>query len=128
MTETFLEDLTFVVPEKKVFRIGTSANPVEVDLSIFPARAMFKMMEIMGTGNKIPSHDQLIDVVVEACHPLNPEITKDWLLDNSNFAQLSVFCERVMLYGRKQVDDFNREYRARYPGNFTEKKESDTKN
>jgi len=123
MTEeenNFLEDFTILVPEKKIFKIGQKSNPTEIDISVFPARAMLLLMDIEDThtkdqqkGNKTPLRSsekirEMVRVVASACSVSNPKVTEEWLLSNMEFSQLSRFCMKVMEYGKNQMIDYQK--------------------
>lgn len=114
----FFVDLSLVVPPRKVFRLVGGERPVDVDVSVFPARAMLKFMQVMDGKAKgsAPSIEEMVSVVAEAIRPKNPEITEEWLFDNLTFNQLSDFCGLVMEYGQQQMDDYNQKFTPKNQG------------
>lgn len=111
-SSNFLVDLSLVTPPKKVFRLVGGDNPVDVDISVFPARAMLKFMHVMQshTDKSAPSLEEMVSVVAEACKPKNPEIDDEWLMDNMTFSQLTDFCSLVMEYGNGQLRDYQKKF------------------
>jgi hypothetical protein len=114
----FLTDLSLIVPPRKVFRLIGGERPVDVDVSVFPARAMLKFMQVMEGKAKgvAPSIEEMVSVVAEACKPKNPGITEDWLFDNLTFSQLSDFCGLVMEYGQAQMEEYNQKFTPKNKG------------
>jgi len=114
----FFTDLSLVVPPRKVFRLIGGENPLDVDVSVFPARAMLKFMQVMDgkVKGQAPSIEEMVSVVAEACKPKNPGITEEWLFDNLTFNQLSDFCGLVMAYGQEQMDDYNTKFTPKNQG------------
>jgi len=110
-SNSFFEDFTILVPEPKKMRIGKKDDYLEVDISVFPASAMLKLMKYEAGSNKA-TLEELVDVVVEACSESNPNITHEWLM-KTNFAQLMMFCQSVIAYGTKQMNEFKEQMEAR---------------
>jgi len=102
----FLEDLTIVLPEPKVIRIGRKDDYQEVDIGVFPASAMLKMVVLFKSGHQ-PTVEEMAEVAADACSIANPKITKEYLMTKITLPQLSRFCEAVFVYGNKQITDFN---------------------
>jgi hypothetical protein len=122
----FLVDLSLITPPKKVFRLVGGEYPVEVDISVFPARAMLKFMQVMQGHKKgdAPSIEEMVAVVAEACKPKNPGVTEDWLFNNLTFNQLADFCGLVMEYGQSQMNDYHTRFTPKGQGTSGESKNS----
>ena len=90
-------DFDIIAPPKRVAKIGGE----EVDVSIFPARATLKLMDLVDTPEKQAELESgknieaLVEVVATACQKSNPRITKDFLLD-LDITVLVEFAEYVM--------------------------------
>lgn len=90
-------DFDELAPPQRIANIGGE----EVDVSVFPARASLKLMKLVDTPEKQAALESgqgvedLIDVVATACQKSNPNVTKDFLLDQ-DITVLVDFAQYVM--------------------------------
>jgi len=94
MSKQNILDLDKLVPEQRILRL----NGKDIDVSKIPSRVMLdiiknkdKMEEGGGTD-----FETTVDLAVKICKPSFPEITKDWLYDNTDFTQLMGLLEFVL--------------------------------
>ena len=86
-------DLDKLAPEQRILVLEGR----EIDVSKIPSRVMLEIiqkkdeMEEKGTD-----FEGTIDLAVKICKPSFPEITKDWLLDRTDFTQLVDLLEFVL--------------------------------
>ncbi|MBU5214560.1 hypothetical protein [Heyndrickxia oleronia] len=74
-----------VTAERKVRLAGK-----EIDVSKIPSRVTLEIAEktdVLQSGSK-ESFPVLLDLVVKICKPSFPEITSDWIIDNTSLDQL----------------------------------------
>jgi hypothetical protein len=98
------KDFDVIAPPQRIAKIGGE----EVDVSIFPARATLKLMDLIDTPEKQAdleagkNIEALVEVVATACQKSNPKITKDFLLD-LDITVLVEFAEYVMEPVKRKV-------------------------
>lgn len=89
------QDFSSVVPGRRVAVICGE----EVDVTRVPARvtlAMFAKIQEKRRNNGQFEIDDLAEIVSMVCTRSNPKVTKDWLLDNAEIAELVKFSDFVL--------------------------------
>ncbi|QJD87902.1 hypothetical protein [Cohnella herbarum] len=87
-------DLDKVISTKRIVKLAGK----EIDVSKIPSRVTMELVEKseeLKAGGK-QSFPLLLDMIVKVCRPSQPEITSDWLIDNTDFEQLMAIIEFVM--------------------------------
>jgi len=95
-------DLDKLIPDQRLIRLAGK----EIDVSKVPTRVV---LEIEKNKGKLQSggdetFDMLLDLVCKICRPSFPEITTDWLVDNTDFVQLQALLEFVMKPIREKAE------------------------
>jgi len=88
------KDFNAIIPEVRVAKIGD----LEIDVSRIPSRAHIKILEFresMATMTALERHNVTLDIISDICKKSHPEITPDWLIDNTDLEQLNAFVEFV---------------------------------
>lgn len=87
-------DLDKLIPEQRIVRLAGE----EIDVSKIPSRVTMevaKKADVLQSGSN-ESFPLLIDMIVKICKPSKPDITQDWVIDNTSMDQLLAFIEFVL--------------------------------
>lgn len=87
-------DLDKLVPEQRLVRLAGK----EIDVSKIPSRVTLeiaKKSDVLKSGSD-ESFPVLLDVIVKVCKPSFPEITQDWIIDNTSLDQLLALIEFIL--------------------------------
>lgn len=92
-----IKDFNRLIPEQRIAVLGDK----EIDVTKIPSRVSLQLAEYadeVADGKLSPKEQFLkaVDVVVSVCKVSAPEVTTDWLLDNTDFAQLMQFTRFVL--------------------------------
>jgi len=94
MSEPKILDLDKLIPDKRVVRLAG----VEIDVSKIPSRVTMELSEkaaVFKEANE-ESFPALLDMIVKICKPSQPDITQDWIIDNTSMDQLLALVEFVL--------------------------------
>ena len=102
MAKPELLDLDKLIPDKRAIKLAGR----EIDVSKVPTRVV---LEIEKNKDKLKSgsdetFDLMLDLVCKIIKPSFPEITVDWLVDNTDFMQLQALLEFVMKPIREKAE------------------------
>ncbi|MFA4972452.1 MAG: hypothetical protein WC683_07545 [bacterium] len=101
-----LKDFSTFVPEPVIAKIGSGVHVEEVDISIFPAAASLRLIDLLEKKKgETPTQADLIGIVAEAAHIQNPTITEEWLLKHCTLSQLLRFVRFVVDRAQEQMQD-----------------------
>lgn len=86
-----LKDFSTLEPEPVTVRIGNGDDLQEVDLTVFPAFLSLKTAEFVAAHPKILEIklDESTDYLVDTLGQLNPEITKEFLMEKCSEKQVA---------------------------------------
>ncbi len=92
-----IKDFDRLVPDKRTAQLAGK----EIDVTRIPSRVtlqLAKYADDVAEGKLSPMEQflQALEPVAAVCKLSDPEITVDWLLDNTDFAQLSEFAKFVL--------------------------------
>lgn len=92
-----LRDFDRLVPEQRIAVLGGK----EIDVTRIPSRVTLQIAQFaddVAEGKLTPGEQFLaaLDPVAAVCRLSDPEITVDWLLDKTDFAQLMEFTRFVL--------------------------------
>lgn len=87
-------DLDNIITTKRIVKLAGK----EIDVSKIPSRVT---LEIAGKSDVLQSGSAesfplMLDTIVSICKPSQPEITTDWLIDNTSLDQLLQLIEFVL--------------------------------
>ncbi|MFJ5625448.1 hypothetical protein ACIQD3_22725 [Peribacillus loiseleuriae] len=93
MTQEIL-DLDKLITNERIVRLAGK----NIDVSVIPSRVT---LEIAKKSDKLKegsdeSFPIMLDLVVKICKPSFPEITQDWIVDNTSLNQLLALVEFVL--------------------------------
>lgn len=94
MANPVILDLDKVAGTKRIIKLSGK----EIDVSKIPSRVTLEMAENAdafksGGSETFP---KLLDMIVKICKPSTPDITKDWLVDNTDMEQLLQLIEFIL--------------------------------
>lgn len=87
-------DLDKLIPEQRIIRLAGN----EIDVSKIPSRVTLeiaKKSDVLKSGSE-ESFPVLLDLVVKICKPSQPDITSDWIVDNTSLDQLLALIEFIL--------------------------------
>ncbi|KAB2337656.1 hypothetical protein F7731_08670 [Cytobacillus depressus] len=87
-------DLDKLIPEQRIIRLAGK----EIDVSKIPSRVTLeiaKKSDVLKSGSE-ESFPVLLDLVVKICKPSQPDITSDWIIDNTSLDQLLALVEFIL--------------------------------
>lgn len=108
---TIIKDFSIVVPERIICKLGKviegQDQRQEVDISVFPASATLKIIEIMNPAQAgaTLSRRELVTIIAEACQAQNPVVTEEWLLKNVPLKQLQQFVDFTFTTLMQQLNE-----------------------
>lgn len=87
-------DLDKLMPERRVVKMGGR----EIDVSKISARVMFEISRKYGNVKESMNmnDEDALELVCSICRPSFPDITVDWLLDNTDMEGLLSLIEFVL--------------------------------
>lgn len=95
-------DLDKLIPEQRIIRLAGR----EIDVSKVPTRVVLEIeknkKKLQGGGDE--TFDLLLDFTAKICRPSCPDITSEWLIDNTDFDQLQALLEFVMAPIREKAE------------------------
>ncbi|XID91035.1 hypothetical protein ACF3MZ_21285 [Paenibacillaceae bacterium WGS1546] len=103
-------DLDKIITTQRLIRLAGR----EIDVSKIPSRVTLEIAEKADTlksGGK-ESFPLVLDMIVKICKPSCPDITKDWIVDNTSLDQLIRLIEFVLA----PVEERVKEKKAESPG------------
>lgn len=94
MSNAKILDLDQLVPDKKIVKLAGE----EIDVSIIPTRVVLEMekKKTLLMSGKDESFPMLLNMIVKVMRISKPEITEDWLIDNTNMNQLIALITFIM--------------------------------
>lgn len=84
-------DLDKIITDQRIVRLSGE----DIDVSKIPSRITLELAEkvdVLQSGSA-DSFPILMDMIVKICKPSKPEITRDWLVDNTSTEQLLALIE-----------------------------------
>jgi hypothetical protein len=95
-------DLDALVPDTRIVKLAGK----EIDVSIIPSAVV---LEIEKNKTKLKSGGEetftlVLDMVSKICKPSFPEVTSQWLIDNTSFEQLQALLDFVMKPIREKAE------------------------
>lgn len=87
-------DLDKIITAERIVRLAGK----DIDVSKIPSRVTLEIAEKsdkLKTGSD-ESFPIMLDLVVKICKPSFPEITKDWIIDNTDLNQLLTLIEFIL--------------------------------
>lgn len=89
MTDGVLDGVDVLDPPKKVVYVAGEA----FDFTFIPTRITIKSLRIMdgmktGKISEVDGMEQIIEVIAEQASKTNPNITADWILDNTDIPMI----------------------------------------
>jgi len=94
MSQPEILDLDKLVPDKRAIRLAGE----EIDVSKVPTRVMLEVAkkkdDFQSGGDE--AFDLMLDLVAKICKPSKPDISTDWIVDNTSMEQLLALLEFVL--------------------------------
>lgn len=87
-------DLDKLIPEERIIRLAGE----EINVTKIPSRVTLeiaKKSDVLKSGSE-ESFPILLDLVVKICKPSKPDITTDWIIDNTSLDQLLALIEFIL--------------------------------
>lgn len=87
-------DLDKIVTHERIVRLAGKS----IDVSKIPSRVTLeiaKKSEVLKSGSE-DSFPILLDLIVKICRPSQPDITDEWLIDNTSLDQLLAMIEFIL--------------------------------
>lgn len=87
-------DLDKLIPEQRIVKLAGK----EIDVSKIPSRVTLdiaKKSDVLKSGSD-ESFPLMLDMVVKICKPSQPDITTDWIVDNTSLDQLMALIEFIL--------------------------------
>ncbi|MEK8132909.1 hypothetical protein WMW72_34010 [Paenibacillus filicis] len=94
MTQPQILDLDKVIAAQRIVKLAGK----EIDVSKIPSRVTLELAEKsdeLKSGGK-NSFPMVLEMVVKVCKPSFPEITKDWIVDNTSLDQLTALIDFIL--------------------------------
>lgn len=95
-------DLDKIIPAQRIVKLSGA----DIDVSKIPTRIVLeiaKKKDTLDSGTD-ESFDILLDLVVKICKPSKPDITADWLTDNTTIDQLLQLIQFILKPLQDRVD------------------------
>lgn len=95
-------DLDKLVPDKRIVKLAGK----EIDVSKIPSRVTLEIAQksdVLKSGSE-ESFPLMLDMVVKICKPSVPDMTSDWLVDNTSLDQLMALIEFVLEPVQKRAE------------------------
>lgn len=93
-------DLDKLIPDQRIVRLAGK----DIDVSKVPTRVVLEIEknkdQLQGDG----SFNMVLDMACKICKPSFPEITVDWLIDNTDINQLRAMLEFIMKPIREKAE------------------------
>lgn len=120
MSNPKILDLDKLVPEQRIVRLAGE----EIDVSKIPSRVTMEVAEKadMFDGQNAESFDVLLDMIIKICKPSKPDITKDWIIDNTEMNQLIALIQFVIEPLQEKVNETQGVTEANEPKGSTSEK------
>jgi|SRR5690606_23579305 len=96
-------DLDKLIPEQRIVRIAGE----EIDVSKIPSRVTMEVAQkadILRSGSD-ESFPIMIDMIVKILKQSKPDVTRDWIIDNTSMDQLIALIEFVLEPLNKKVEE-----------------------
>lgn len=93
-------DLDKLIPDKRIVKLAGK----EIDVSKVPTRVVLEIEKNKDQLEGEASFDLVLDMVCKICKPSFPEISVDWLIDNTDMNQLIAMLEFVMKPIREKAE------------------------
>lgn len=90
-----IKDFNKLIPETRIAQLAGK----EIDVTRIPSRVTLMLAEYADTVNTLSPREGFIgalEPIVAVCQLTDPEVTVDWLLDNTDFEQLNAFTDFVL--------------------------------
>lgn len=87
-------DLDKLIPAKRAVKLAGK----EIDVSKIPSRVTLEIAQksdVLQSGSQ-DSFPVLLEIVVKICRPSQPDITSDWIIDNTSLDQLLALIEFIL--------------------------------
>ncbi|WP_284037462.1 hypothetical protein [Neobacillus sp. 114] len=87
-------DLDKLIPEQRIVRLSGK----EIDVSKIPSRVTLeiaKKSDVLKSGSE-ESFPLLLELIVKICKPSQPDITSEWIIDNTSLDQLMALIEFIL--------------------------------
>ncbi|MFS0820757.1 hypothetical protein [Bacillus sp. 1P02SD] len=87
-------DLDKLVTAERVVRLSGK----DIDVSKIPSRVTLEIAaksDVLKSGSS-ESFPLMLDMVVKICKPSQPDITQDWIIDNTSFEQLMALLDFIL--------------------------------
>lgn len=94
MSNSKILDLDKLVPDKRAVILAGE----EIDVSKIPSRVTMEVAEkeaVLQSGST-ESFPLVLEMIVKICKPSKPDITQDWIVDNTSMDQLLALIEFVL--------------------------------
>jgi hypothetical protein len=104
--KTVILDLDTLIPEKRIIKLAGK----EIDVSMIPSRVMLKVIKKldvfaeMGENLSDDSFFEIADIAVDICKRSFPEITVEWLIDNTDIIQLIELLQFIVSPLRSKIE------------------------
>lgn len=94
MSEPKILDLDKLIPDQRIVRLAG----VDIDVSKIPSRVTMELSEKADVFKKAneKSFPALIEMIIKIMKPSKPDVTDDWLIDNTSMDQLLALIEFVL--------------------------------
>lgn len=92
-----IKDFNRLIPETRIAKLGGK----DIDVTRIPSRVTLQLAQYADdvAEGKLTPKEQFVNAlepVAAVCKLTDPDVTVDWLLDNTDFAQLSEFTKFVL--------------------------------
>lgn len=87
-------DLDKIVADERIVRLAGK----EINVTKIPSRVTLEIAEksdVLESGSN-ESFTLLLDIIVKVCKPSQPDITRDWIIDNTSLDQLLALIEFIL--------------------------------
>jgi hypothetical protein len=87
-------DLDKLIPSQRIVKLGGKS----IDVSKIPSRVTLEIAQksdVLKSGSE-ESFPTLLNLIVNICKPSQPDITSEWLIDNTSLDQLLALIEFIL--------------------------------
>lgn len=94
MSEPKILDLDKLIPDQRIVRLAG----VDIDVSKIPSRVTMELSKKQKVFKEASeeSFPALIEMIIKIMKPSKPDVTDDWLIDNTSMDQLLALIEFVL--------------------------------
>lgn len=96
-------DLDKLIDKKRIIKLAGK----EIDVSRIPSKVSLGLLERYEEidEDNSDSMDRTFDLIMDIVKPQNPDITKDWIIENTDLIQLMAFIEFVIKPVKDRIGD-----------------------